>query len=117
MEILMLNFTRRQFTRRQLLLSGFGLGAIATSLYKNYHATRHSQLLPNCYRVVNLGDTIPLIPPFEVYGNRYSHVGQMWSFLANMGDITRNHVIVTYQTAVTQSIETDKPRSYPVAGF
>lgn len=80
-------------------------------------ATRHSKLLPNSYRVVNLGDTIPLTPPFEVYGNRYSHLGQMWSFLANVGDITRNHMIVTYQTAVTQAIETDKPRIYPVAGF
>jgi len=80
-------------------------------------ATQHSQLLPNSYRVVNLGDTIPLTPPLEVYGNRYSHVGQMWSFLANTGDITRNHMIVTYQTAVTQSIETNQSRIYPVAGF
>ncbi|MCY6494195.1 lipase family protein [Leptolyngbya sp. GGD] len=80
-------------------------------------ATQHSQLLPNSYRVVNLGDTIPLTPPFEVYGNRYSHVGQMWSFLANTGDITRNHMIVTYQAAVTQSIETNKARIQPVAGF
>lgn len=80
-------------------------------------ATQHSHLLPNSYRVVNLGDTIPLTPPFEVYGNRYSHIGQMWSFLANTGDIARNHMIVTYQTAVTQSIETNKPRVYPVTGF
>lgn len=80
-------------------------------------ATQHSHLLPNCYRVVNLGDTVPLTPPFEVYGSQYSHVGQMWSFLANTGDITRNHMIVTYQTAVTQAIETNKHRVYPVAGF
>jgi len=80
-------------------------------------ATQHSQLLPNCYRVVNLGDAVPLTPPFEVYGNRYSHVGQMWSFLANTGDITRNHMIVTYQTSVTQAIETDQQRTYPVPGL
>jgi predicted lipase len=80
-------------------------------------ATKHSQLLPNCYRVVNLADTVPLTPPFEVYGSQYSHIGQMWSFLANTGDIIRNHRISTYQTAVMQAIETDKRRSYPVAGF
>jgi triacylglycerol lipase len=80
-------------------------------------ATKHSQLLPNCYRVVNLGDTIPLTPPFQIYGNQYAHIGQMWSFLANTGDVTRNHMIVTYQTAVTQTVETNQPRTYPVTGF
>lgn len=80
-------------------------------------ATKHSRLLPNCYRVVNLSDTIPLTPPFEVYGNRYSHVGQMWSFLANTGDITRNHMIITYQTAITQAIETNRRRIYPATGL
>jgi predicted lipase len=80
-------------------------------------ATKHSQMLPNSYRVVNLGDSIPLTPPFQVYGNQYSHVGQMWSFLVNTGDITRNHMIVSYQTAITQAIETNQRRTYPVSGF
>ncbi|MEM9450991.1 MAG: lipase family protein [Cyanobacteria bacterium P01_E01_bin.6] len=70
-------------------------------------ATLHSQLIPNAYRIVNVGDTVPLIPPVTM-GNTYTHVGQEWSFLAQFGDTLLNHVVDTYQIAVDQEVETDQ---------
>ena len=67
-------------------------------------AKLHSQLIPNCYRVVNLGDTVPLVPPVTI-GKSYVHVGQEWSFLAQFGDVLLNHVVDTYITAIEEELE------------
>lgn len=67
----------------------------------------HSQLIPNAYRIVNLGDTVPLVPPVTI-GNSYVHIGQEWSFLAQFGDVLLNHVVDTYQTALEQELERDR---------
>ena len=67
-------------------------------------AKMHSQLIPNCYRVVNLGDTVPLVPPVTI-GKSYVHVGQEWSFLAQFGDVLLNHVVDTYITAMERELE------------
>jgi predicted lipase len=67
----------------------------------------HSQLIPNAYRIVNLGDTVPLVPPVTI-GNSYVHIGQEWSFLAQFGDVLLNHVVDTYQTALEQELESDR---------
>ena len=62
----------------------------------------HSQLIPNAYRIVNLADTVPLVPPVTI-GNYYVHVGQEWSFLAQFGDVLLNHVVDTYQAELENS--------------
>ena len=67
----------------------------------------HSKLIPNSYRIVNLGDSIPLVPPVTI-GNSYIHIGQEWSFLAQFGDVLLNHVVDTYQTALEQELESDR---------
>jgi predicted lipase len=67
----------------------------------------HSQLIPNAYRIINLGDTVPLVPPVTL-GNSYVHIGQEWSFLAQFGDVLLNHVVDTYQTALEQELESDR---------
>ena len=70
-------------------------------------AKLHSQLIPNAYRVVNLGDTVPLVPPVTL-GSSYVHLGQEWSFLAQYGDVLLNHVVDTYRAALEQEVETDQ---------
>ncbi|ALJ68774.1 MULTISPECIES: DUF2974 domain-containing protein [unclassified Synechocystis] len=77
-------------------------------------AQLHSRQVPNSYRIVNLADVIPLLPPTTGLGT-YVHVGQSWSFLSQGGDILPNHVVDTYQGAVDREVETDQSRDYPIA--
>ena len=70
-------------------------------------AKKHNQLIPNAYRIVNLGDSVPLVPPVTL-GKSYVHIGQEWSFLAQFGDVLLNHVVDTYQEALEHEAETDQ---------
>ena len=67
-------------------------------------AQAHSQLIPNSYRVVNLSDSVPLVPPITIENNfvraNYAHVGQKWSFTTQFGDVLLNHVVDTYRSAI-----------------
>ena len=71
-------------------------------------AQAHSQIIPNSYRIVNLADAIPLVPPVSL-SNSYTHVGQKWSFLAQLEDTLLNHTVDTYQTALQQGAEINQP--------
>lgn len=79
-------------------------------------AKLHSRQVPNSYRIANLADTIPLLPPTTGFGT-YVHVGQSWSFLSQGGDIMPNHVVDTYQKAVDQQVETDQVINYPISAI
>jgi predicted lipase len=80
-------------------------------------ARLHSERVPNHYRVVNLADIVPLLPPLQSPGGTYVHTGEEWSFLTQNGDFLPNHVVDTYREAVTRHVETDQPRSFPVSGL
>ena len=73
-------------------------------------AEAHSRLIPNSYRVVNLSDSVPLVPPIEIKNKfttaNYAHVGQKWSFTAQFGDVLLNHVVDTYRMAIESNQET-----------
>ena len=73
-------------------------------------AQAHSQLIPNSYRIVNLSDSVPLIPPIKIQNRfttvNYAHVGQKWSFAAQFGDVLLNHVAATYLMAIESQQET-----------
>lgn len=71
------------------------------------YAKLHSAMIPNAYRIVNLGDTVPLVPPVSL-GDAYTHVGEKWSFLFQSGDTLLNHVVDTYRAALDQSIESNQ---------
>lgn len=79
-------------------------------------ATLHAQIVPNSYRVVNLGDVFTLVPPTQAVGT-YVHVGQEWSFLSQNGDFMPNHVVDTYRVAVEREVETNNSRNYPISGI
>ena len=76
-------------------------------VYSPTLARVHSQFIPNTYRIVNLGDTVPLVPPVTI-GNSYVHIGQDWSFLAQFGDVLLNHVVDTYIAAMEQEVESSQ---------
>ena len=73
-------------------------------------AQAHSQLIPNSYRIVNLSDSVPLVPPIKIQNRfttaNYAHVGQKWSFTAQFGDVLLNHVVDTYRMAIESQQET-----------
>jgi len=79
----------------------------------------YSALIPESYRVVNLSDLVPMLPPTDVIWD-YEHVPTEWSFLNQTGNVTGNHALIgadNYIAAVTQNIPTDAPRTYPVSGL
>ena len=67
-------------------------------------AEAHSQLIPNSYRITNLSDSVPLVPPIKIKNKfttaNYAHVGQKWSFTTQFGDVLLNHVVDTYREAI-----------------
>lgn len=68
-------------------------------------ATFYEKLVPNSYRVVNLTDTVVMVPPSEVRNQQYRHVGQPWSFVSYTGDVAPNHAISLYRSAISDSFE------------
>ncbi len=66
------------------------------------------RLVPNAYRIANIADVVPSLPPSQM-GGGFVHVGQSWTFLANFGDIMPNHIADLYVTAVRERLETAQP--------
>lgn len=69
-------------------------------------AKKYSQLLPNSYRVVNLADSIPLVPP-AMMGKNFIHIAEQWSFLTQLGEVLLDHVVDTYREAIEREVETN----------
>jgi triacylglycerol lipase len=84
-------------------------------------ASAYNFFIPASFRVVNLSDVVPVVPPTSVFGYQYQHVGQEWSYLFQAGNITSNHSLTdNYVPAVTPPagpVETDAPRTFPASGL
>ncbi|QDV38514.1 lipase family protein [Tautonia plasticadhaerens] len=63
------------------------------------------ELVPNAYRVVNLADSITLVPA-STMGKTFAHVGQQVSFVGAAGELLLNHVVDLYQLALDRGVET-----------
>jgi triacylglycerol lipase len=75
----------------------------------------YAQILPNSFRITNLADTIPLMPPTKLRAE-FVHVGEEWSFLTQGGDVLPNHIVDTYRRAVNAEVETSQNRDFPISG-
>lgn len=86
--------------RQQIRLYTYAAPRIGDRIF----AQAHSQLIPNSYRIVNLSDSVPLVPPIRIANKfttaNYAHVGQKWSFTNQFGDVLLNHVVDTYRAAI-----------------
>jgi triacylglycerol lipase len=83
-------------------------------------AGAYSAFVAQSYRVVNLTDVVPFLPPTKIFGWDYAHVGEEWSFLNQSGNVTDNHGLISpknYTAAVKQQVPTNAPRTYPVTGL
>lgn len=77
-------------------------------------------LVPASYRVVNLADMVPMLPPTSIFKWVYGDVGEEWSFLNQSGNVAGNHALIgpqNYTDAVNLGIPTNAPRTYPVTGL
>lgn len=94
--------------RPQLQLYAYANPRVGDVKFVNaYH-----QLIPNSFRVVNLADVVPLVPPTKLNGE-FAHVGQKWAFLSQQDDMLPNHVVDTYRLAIDQEAEQQTAESYP----
>ncbi len=71
-------------------------------------ATAHSQLVPNSYRIANLADLVPLLPPTKIRKSIYVHLGEEWAFTASTGDIGSQHYVSAYRAAVDAEQESQR---------
>jgi len=77
---------------------------------------QYAKILPNTYRITNLADLVPTMPPTKLRAE-FVHVGEEWSFVSQGGDILPNHIVDAYRRAVNGEVETNQPRNYPVRGM
>jgi hypothetical protein len=78
--------------------------------------------VPGSFRVVNLSDVVPLLPPTSItvggFTFDYAHVGSEWSYLWQAGNVVSNHSLSdNYVPALGQGVETDATRRFPVSGL
>ncbi|BAU10925.1 hypothetical protein LEP3755_14170 [Leptolyngbya sp. NIES-3755] len=73
-------------------------------------------IVPNSYRIINLADIVPMVPPSTLRKQEYSHTGQEWVFLdyagGEMGPI---HAVSLYRSAIVKQIETNQIPTFPTA--
>lgn len=77
-------------------------------------------LISESYRVINLSDLVPMIPPSKKFPWAYAHVKAEWSFLNQTGNVAGNHALIgvdNYRDAVNKETPTNVERKYPVTGF
>lgn len=70
----------------------------------------YNRLVPRTYRIVNQADLFTTVPPEFFDRKTYSHVGQEWSYLSQLGSVIANHAISTYRNAIDAGIEISQSR-------
>jgi triacylglycerol lipase len=75
----------------------------------------YAEILPNTFRITNLADPIPTMPPTKLRAE-FVHVGEEWAFITQGGDILPNHIVDTYRRAVNAEAETNQTRNFPISG-
>ncbi|MEO1070167.1 MAG: lipase family protein, partial [Cyanobacteria bacterium J06638_6] len=79
-------------------------------------ARSYAERLPNSFRITNLADPIPTMPPTKLRAE-FVHVGEEWAFISQAGDILPNHIVDTYRRAVNAEVESNQTRDFPIAGL
>jgi predicted lipase len=85
-------------------------------------ADAYNFLVSNSYRIVNMADIVPVVPPSSLKLGQldleYIHVGKEFSYLWQKGDVAPNHSSTNnYTPAVYDEVPTDVPmKDGPVTG-
>ncbi|PPT07826.1 Lipase family protein [Geitlerinema sp. FC II] len=94
--------------RARLRAYTYGTPRVGDPIFAKYY----SELVPNTYRIVNIADVTPTLPPTVLGKQVYLHVGQEWSFLNQTGDMSPNHQLAAYRAAIDRQIEQTDVTSY-----
>jgi predicted lipase len=78
-------------------------------------ARSYAKILPNTFRITNLADPFPTMPPTKLRAE-FVHVGEEWAFVSQGGDVLPNHIVDTYRRAVNAEAETNQARNFPLSG-
>jgi predicted lipase len=81
-------------------------------------ATKLVDLVPNCYRIVNCADCIPLLPPTDLDDLDFEHGGMLYDYLFHKEDMAGNHRLASnYTLAVNSEVPVNKPAlpDYPIS--
>jgi predicted lipase len=76
----------------------------------------YAKILPNSYRITNLADPIPTMPPTRMQAE-FVHIGEEWAFLSQGGDVLPNHIVDTYRRAINAEVESNQARNFPLSGL
>lgn len=81
-------------------LYNFASPKVGDLAFRNYYKMQ----VTSSFRLVNLFDVVPLLPPRKVQYNdqewQYAHVHHSLTFTKNMHSITKNHDITTYKACL-----------------
>lgn len=114
------------FVKVKSLLSPVTMYTLATPRVGNDAFVSAFDYFVPSYRIVNLSDLVPELPPTSativVRGHtvsvQYGNVGEEWSYLWQTGDVGGNHAWVSnYDPAVQASVPTNQARTYPSSGI
>ncbi|MBP0001830.1 MAG: lipase family protein [Cyanobacteria bacterium SID2] len=92
----------------QIRMYNYGTPRVGNPVFAQYYSDR----VPNSYRIINIADVTPTLPPTILGKEVYLHVGQEWSFLNQTGDMSPNHQLIAYRAAIDRQIEQNNAISY-----
>ncbi|MER3433777.1 MAG: lipase [Leptolyngbya sp. ERB_1_1] len=98
--------------KNQLRLYSYAAPRVGDQSFAQFFST----ISPNSYRIINLTDIVPTVPPANIRGQQYSHTGQEWVFLDYAaGEVGLSHTISLYKSAIDRQVETDRLPTFPTA--
>lgn len=79
-------------------------------------ANHINMIAPNNFRVLNLADIVPMVPPTNLRAQEFTHAGQEWVFLDYAGgDVSATHATTLYRQAIVQQVETSQIPQFPTS--
>jgi hypothetical protein len=106
------DLTHNNRALQNIQLYSYAAPRIGDGAFANYINT----IAPNTFRIINLSDIVPMVPPTTLRAQEFTHAGQEWVFLDYAGgDVSATHTTTRYQMAIDQQVETNQILSFPTA--
>lgn len=114
------------FVKVKNLLAPVQLYTLATPRVGNDAFVSAFDFFVDAYRIVNLSDLVPELPPTSavikykdhMVSVQYGDVGQEWSYLWQTGNVGDNHGWeANYNVAIQGNVPTSQARTYPNSGI
>lgn len=98
--------------RNQIRLYSYGAPRVGNQAFVEFLGA----IAPNSYRIFNVSDMVPMVPPSEALEQQYNHWGEEWMFLDYaQGSVGLSHSTSVYQVAIDRQIETNAMPNFPTS--